>query len=212
MKKCKKCNEDKQFSDFPKKSDSKDGFHSLCKVCINLRNKQYRDKNKIKFKIARKKYYSLNREKLLKEKRKYSKKTKDKKAIYDLDYRQNNKQKIQQHKRNWENKNKNNPLHKIKRNLRRRVHHAIKDNYKSAATFELIGCSAEQFKIYLESLFLENMSWDNYGSEWHIDHIIPCCNFDLSKEEEQRKCFHYTNQQPLWVKDNLKKAKRIIVK
>ena len=42
------------------------------------------------------------------------------------------------------------------------------------------------------------MTWDNYGGYWHIDHIIPCCRFDLTKEEEQLKCFHYTNLQPLF--------------
>ena len=49
------------------------------------------------------------------------------------------------------------------------------------------------------------MAWDNYGTgqngkgtqEWQIDHIKPCASFDLSKESEQKKCFHYTNLQPL---------------
>lgn len=50
------------------------------------------------------------------------------------------------------------------------------------------------------------MSWNNYG-EWHIDHIIPCFTFDLSKHEDQLKCFHYLNQRPLWAIDNLKRSR-----
>jgi hypothetical protein len=51
------------------------------------------------------------------------------------------------------------------------------------------------------------MNWENQG-EWHIDHILPCASFDLTKEEEQRKCFHYTNLQPLWAKDNMIKGSK----
>ena len=58
---------------------------------------------------------------------------------------------------------------------------------------------------YLAAKFQEGMSWDNHG-EWHIDHIKPCCKFNLLDDEEQRKCFHYTNLQPLWSKDNLSKG------
>ena len=51
------------------------------------------------------------------------------------------------------------------------------------------------------------MSWGNYG-KWHVDHIRPCASFNLVNEEEQKKCFHYTNLQPLWAKDNLSKGSK----
>jgi len=69
----------------------------------------------------------------------------------------------------------------------------------------LVGCSMEQLRKHLEEQFAAGMSWENYG-KWHMDHIKPCASFDLSREAEQHKCFHYTNLQPLWAKDNLRKS------
>ena len=65
----------------------------------------------------------------------------------------------------------------------------------------------ESYKKYLEAKFQNGMDWTNYG-EWHIDHIIPCAKFNLTNPEEQKKCFHYTNTQPLWAKDNLSKGSK----
>jgi hypothetical protein len=63
---------------------------------------------------------------------------------------------------------------------------------------------------HLESKFTEGMSWSNYGYKgWHVDHIKPCASFDLSDPEEQKKCFHYTNLQPLWWYDNFKKGAKL---
>jgi hypothetical protein len=74
---------------------------------------------------------------------------------------------------------------------------------------KLIGCSIEEFKSYIESLFEVGMSWENYNFKtWHIDHIIPCYKFDLSIPEHQYECFHYTKQRPLWAKDNLSRPRK----
>ena len=73
---------------------------------------------------------------------------------------------------------------------------------------KLIGCSIESLKNYLEKQFKKDMTWHNHGLYgWHIDHIRPCISFDLIKKSEQKKCFHYTNLQPLWAKENLSKGK-----
>lgn len=75
---------------------------------------------------------------------------------------------------------------------------------------ELLGCTIEELRTHLEAQFQEGMTWDNYGRDgWHIDHIKPCSSFDLLKEAEQRECFHYTNLQPLWAKDNLSKGAKL---
>jgi len=97
------------------------------------------------------------------------------------------------------------PECRIVENLRRRTRAVLAGINKSKATLALIGCDPIYLKEHLEGQFTSGMSWDNYG-EWHIDHIVPCNDFDLTKPEEQSKCFHYTNLQPLWAIDNLKKG------
>jgi hypothetical protein len=93
--------------------------------------------------------------------------------------------------------------------LRSRLKHALKGNYKSGSAVKDLGCSIEEFKGYLQAKFVEGMTWDNYGRDgWHIDHIKPLANFDLTNKEELLKACHYTNLQPLWAKDNLKKGNR----
>lgn len=95
--------------------------------------------------------------------------------------------------------------YRIKSNLSVRMRKFFKRN--GNRTIDFIGCSINDLKIYLESKFKKGMSWDNYGLfGWHIDHIRPCTSFDLSIKEEQHKCFHYTNLQPLWAKENIKKS------
>lgn len=106
---------------------------------------------------------------------------------------------------------KNYEYYKIKRLLASRIRSAMKrqNEKKYKLTIELLGCSIQQFKSHIENLFDNNMTWDNQG-EWHFDHIIPCSSFNLINEDEQKKCFHYTNLQPLWAKDNLMKSNKII--
>lgn len=97
----------------------------------------------------------------------------------------------------------------IKLKLRMRVRDAVKSKgfKKLDTTMNLIGCDIYKLKEHLEKQFILGMTWENYGQKgWHIDHIKPCCKFNLLLEEEQRRCFHYTNLQPLWATDNHKKG------
>lgn len=108
---------------------------------------------------------------------------------------------------------KNDVEYRIVRKMRANLRTCLK-NYKlkkTEKTFELIGCSIETFRKHMEQKFQVGMNWDNHGVKgWHIDHIIPCSHFDLKNIEEQKKCFHYTNLQPLWWYDNLSKSDKLI--
>lgn len=104
---------------------------------------------------------------------------------------------------------KKDPIFKLEYTCRARIHSALKSAFtkKSTRTSKLIGCTPIELKEYLESRFLDGMNWDNHGVKgWHIDHIKPCAAFDLSNPYDQLKCFHYTNLQPLWWKDNIIKS------
>ena len=80
---------------------------------------------------------------------------------------------------------------------------------KHASTVDLLGCSIQEYMRHLESKFKPGMTWENYGRNgWHMDHIKPCCSFDLTTEAGQRACFHYSNIQPLWARENMSKGGR----
>lgn len=104
---------------------------------------------------------------------------------------------------------KNDKNFAIKMRLSSRIRTAVKNQYseKAFSTIELLGCTIEQFTTYFKSKFKPDMTWEAFmNGEIHIDHIKPCALFDLTQESEQQKCFHYTNLQPLWAKDNLSKG------
>lgn len=117
-------------------------------------------------------------------------------------------------KENILNKRKNNIQFCIKNKISLRIRIAIKNQgiSKSLRTTELIGCTINELKIHLEKLFKDGMTWKNYGMYgWHIDHILPCAGFNLIDIEEQKKCFHYSNLQPLWAKENLEKNNKVLI-
>lgn len=202
---CGRCKKEKPVESFSKSKNRKDGLHPICKECVN---EDYL-KNKKLFQKRSKAYRESNKEKISLKNKKYADSHKKEKAAYDKIYRKKNKEKIAKYKKNWAtNQRKNNPIFKIKNNMRRRLNHVLNGNLKCDKTFNLIGCDAEFLKDYLEKQFTGIMSWGNYGSVWHIDHIRPCCSFDLSKESEQRECFHYSNLQPLLQEENLKKGRK----
>ncbi len=97
--------------------------------------------------------------------------------------------------------------YRLKHSIRTRVYYMIKENKINSSSF-LIGCTVDHLKQHLEKQFRPGMSWENYGSYWEIDHIKPCISFDLSNPEEQKKCFHYTNLQPLTCRENRSKGSR----
>jgi len=176
--------------------------------------KIYRETNKQKLKEQKKYWYELNKQTINEQKKVYRKKNKDK----IKQYLEKNKDKFKQQRKEYniknadkkrqyqKNKIKNDIQYKLSRNLRKRLHSAIKNNQKLGSAVKDLGCTIDELKIYLESKFQEGMTWENwnlYG--WHIDHIKPLSLFDLTDKNQFLQAVHYTNLQPLWAEDNLSK-------
>ena len=97
------------------------------------------------------------------------------------------------------------PEYALKKRLRRRMKLALKRGWKTGSAVRDLGCTIDFFREYLEGLWAEGMSWDNLG-EWHLDHIKPLESYDLTDEDQYREACHYTNIQPLWAIDNIRKG------
>jgi hypothetical protein len=202
----------------------------------NKIQKEWRVKNQEKIKNYRKKYYDENPDNFIKISAEYRKKNPEKvkkqlKEYYlkNLEYHKNRQKlwadKNKEHKKNkkklWnknnrehinkynQEKNQNDIIFNLIRKCRSRLQQFLKTKNmsKKNKTFEIIGCSPQELKEHLEKQFVEGMTWNN-RNEWHIDHIIPLSSG--KNEEEIHKLCYYTNLQPLWVSDNLKKSNKLI--
>jgi hypothetical protein len=125
------------------------------------------------------------------------------------EWRAKNKDRRKAYVRAWrQNQYQNNPKFKLAHSLRNRLRLALRGRYKPGSTIDLLGCSIDECKIYLEAKFRDGMTWDNYGEVWEVDHRIPLANYDITDIEIASKLFHYTNLQPLLVSENRKKSNK----
>ena len=200
----------------------KDGYDSYCKICHSEMSKKWKKQNRKiylatkkryywinreKISEQKKKWYNLNREKVLKDSRLYKSLHREKLRLAQREYVKKNREMVYESNRLRHNKRiLKDKGYRIRYNLGSRLYKFVKKRIINIKIIKIIGCSMDFLISYLESKFQNDMSWENYGKKgWHIDHIIPCAAFDLTKLKEQKKCFRYTNLQPLWAKENLSK-------
>jgi hypothetical protein len=178
--------------------------------------KEYYLANKEKIKAKSNNYYHNNIEKAQAAQRAYREVNKEKLNEYARVYKKNNPEKVKESKRKDRINNRDrinqdrrerlqkDPQFKIACRLRTRIWKVLNGTLKSKSSLELLGCSLQEFKVYIESKFTDGMSWERI-SEIHLDHMRPCSSFDLTDTRQQEQCFHYSNMQPLWALDNLSK-------
>ena len=220
---CPTCNKTKELIKFNKNKNRKDGYQRECRECChNHHNKHYHTKKSPRLKENLKEGYkmctSCKQELPLTEfkpgKGRFGVGTNCKTCF--------NKKWNEYQKRTGQNK-KHNKLKrqtdiqwKLKANLRGRYLDALKRHTsggkvnKHHSAIELIGCSIEFYKQYLEQQFKPDMTWENHGMLWEIDHIKPCAIFDLTDSKQQQECFHYSNTQPLYYSDNRSKGDKYL--
>jgi hypothetical protein len=172
--------------------------------------KKWRKKNKKELAEKKKIYFQENKE-ILGEKHKiYVRKNREVIAEKQKEWSEKNRDKLNEWNRKYvKERVKSDPNFKVSKRIRSRISNSIKRQKSTKTTIatELLGCSMDECRHHLEKQFTAGMTWDNHGKHgWHIDHIKPCASFDLTDIEQQKQCFHYTNLQPLWAEDNLKKG------
>lgn len=192
---------------------------NTCKKCRSIQESERRSQNIEKYRQKDKEYYSSNKE-TIKEKNKIynsnnQESIKENKKVYYM----NNKEKIKNY--HDDNKEKRNARLKEKRktdasfsihsSLRARVHELLKKS-KDTSVSNLIGCNKEHLLRWLSYQFYDDISLENYGKLWHIDHVIPVSFFNITDKQEQLICFHWSNLRPLKATENLKKSNHILSK
>ena len=163
--------------------------------------------NKEAFRAKNAASYVRNKVKILSEAKKYKAAKRRELLAAARAYYAANKDAIRIKKRAYERlRMKNNAQFRFSVRIRHRVRQAIKlrGGRKFYRFLEMCGCTSKRLTEHIEGLFQPGMTWDNFG-EWHVDHKTPLALFDLTKPEEQKAAAHFTNLQPLWAADNLKK-------
>jgi hypothetical protein len=187
---------------------------------MNNNRKEYLIKNRDKILKQQKEYRLKNKKKLLQQMKEYKIKNKEYIREYNKKYKIEKKEEIKNYNKQYRNKNPDiikkckkrfKEKYRLAENLRQRIRKALKNKTKFNKSMDLIGCDIITLKKHLESQFKNGMNWENYGQfGWHIDHIKPCASFNLIDPEQQKICFHYTNLQPLWWDENIRKKDNII--
>jgi len=177
-----------------------------------LKNKEYFKEYRFKNKARRTEWISKNREGIQKKHKEYISKNRDYWLQWTRDWKRNRSPEAKEihnkYKRAYRKMRcEKDPVFKLRQQLASRIWSALSGAQKSAHTMELIGCTVEELWIHLESQFKQGMTRSNYGI-WHCDHIKACAKFDLTDPTQQRICFHWTNLQPLWATDNIRKGAR----
>lgn len=207
MKKCSKCKLNKTIDDFHKSSRSRDGLHSYCKACSSKSKKAWFKKNRDRALAEMRDYYKNNKEKINQKTREHYFKNLDLYKTYNKKYYQANKEKRREYLKTYENSRYENDLQfKLKRILRCRLNVAIKNKYKSGSAVRDLGCSIDDLIQYLSSKFKPEMTWNNHGDVWEIDHVVPLSSFDLTDPEQLKRACHYTNLQPLLKQEHFRKT------
>ena len=212
-KRCTKCGRELSIEQFYKRSDygSSIKYRAHCKDCFNIAVSFRQKNNPEKARITSAKWRQNNPDKAKIAETRWRGRNPEKCRTKRAAWRKNNPEKYRIMQARRRKRRRAHDLNfKLRLNVRAHIHSALKGNMKSDRTIRLLDCSIDDLRTHLEKQFQPGMTWSNYGLRgWHIDHIIPLSHFDFTDPEQQRCAWHYTNLQPLWAEDNIKKSNKI---
>ena len=211
-KKCTKCSLIKQPTDFYKKVGGKDGLHSHCKECIKETIKKWGENNKEIIRFRNHRWYVEHKEYAKGRSKLWRTENKDKAKDSSRRWIDKNIERAKDSRRKRRIKLRNTHRGKLNNNIRSGIYLSISRGTKAGRRWEdLVGYTVDQLKKQLEKLFEPGMTWNNYGTYWHIDHKIPIAvfNFERPEDIDFRLCWSLKNLQPLEAKDNNRKRAKI---
>ena len=185
-------------------SERRSNVKYCCTECKNkYKGKTYYLSNKKERLLYKKNYYYNNIDKIKEYNDKYRRENLEYYKNYQINYNYSYDSNAYNKKRR-----ENDPLYRLTQNLRNLIKNAFLRKYtnKSLKTIDILGCDFLFFQEYIQNMFDENMNWENYGSYWEIDHIIPSSSGKTSYEII--KLNHYLNLRPLKVEENREKGNK----
>jgi hypothetical protein len=165
-------------------------------------------------KIADKKYYESNKEKISEYYSEWRENKKEHLKEYLKKWREENRDKLRKTKRDYErNRKASDPLYKLITNFRTAIWTVLKESNvdKYGHYFDVLQYTPDELINHLEKQFKDDMTWDNYGI-WHVDHKFPITSFDIQEmgDEEFMKCWSLENLQPMWGEENIRKSNKVL--
>lgn len=196
---CTKCPEDDNIKPLSEFHLIKGGtaYRPECKKCNNAMYRAYKARNRGSIAAYNKEYKAEHVDEI---------------SVYNHDYNKENREAIQKRQtRTVQIRKETDENFNMAGKLRGKLNYFVKNKGGCSPEFmkDLIGCYRSAFKFWYECMFDENMTWENYGEYWSNDHVNPCCNFDLTDEENQSICFHWSNLRPIVKMNNWKKTGKI---
>jgi len=197
---CSTCKIEKTLNEFGNRSKVINGSKVMtkkcfCKACDYIKQKAYKEKNKLRLAERDSEYYLKNKESISSRNSQYVKNNREKRNAYIKTYKKERREK--------------DPSFRIYESCRKRVWKILRKN-KSNTTSELLGCSKLLYQMWLEFTFDDPINWSNYGSKWEIDHVVPIDSFNLQNQTELFKCFNWRNTRALNKLANSEKSNNIV--
>ncbi|MDD3847602.1 MAG: hypothetical protein PHC90_14735 [Syntrophorhabdaceae bacterium] len=226
MKVCSKCGQEKSSDEFNKRTLSKDGLTSACRECLYVENAKYREahredakersriwreQNPERRKATLHDNYCRNRERRKMASRKWRSENRERHIDNVRRWRVNHPEETKQYARITGQRIRATVKGRLNANIKRYIAYSLHGTKRGRHWETLVGYTVDQLKTHLEKLFKPGMTWENYGTAWHIDHKVPIVAFNFKSPDELdfNRCWALKNLRPMWATQNISKGAKL---